>query len=307
MTLNSKKIPSNIQKIIKFLTKIKNQRVSKIFDLNKKISLFILFSTFNLLNCQAEILEVDNFAELKKEVISRVSKESLVLFDVDDVLIKATEEFDFRSPVRMNLKKELANRYNKIEIRGIFTDYFLRREVKLVNDKMPSLITELKNRKIFTSALSAWWTEKFGKISEMEQIRLRDLKSVGLSFSDISPFKKDIVFSDKKRKNNGSPMVISGIILTAVFDKGEVLEAALNNIDNKFEKIIFIDDNIKYIHEVEKFCNRKKIAFTGIHYTEASKAPIAVLDEQMEKRRFDILEQEHIWLLDSELKTRTIN
>jgi hypothetical protein len=99
-------------------------------------------------------------------------------------------------------------------------------------------------------------------------------------------------------------MIISGIILTALKSKGEVLELALAKTKSKFKKIIFIDDQMKYLREVEKFCNEKGLDFLGIHYTEALQLPIPVLDIEKEKVRFYILKQDRVWLSDDELNKR---
>ena len=69
-------------------------------------------------------------------------------------------------------------------------------------------------------------------------------------------------------------------------------------------KIIFIDDQEKYLKEVEKFCAERGLDFVGIHYTESLLAPIPEFDSDKEKMRFNILEEEHVWLSDSELEQR---
>lgn len=99
-------------------------------------------------------------------------------------------------------------------------------------------------------------------------------------------------------------MVISGIILTGLKDKGEVLGLALNSINKKFKRIIFIDDQEKYLEEVEKFCAQHGLDFIGIHYTESSFAPIPEFDPTKEKMRFNILKEERVWLSDPELEER---
>ena len=59
------------------------------------------------------------------------------------------------------------------------------------------------------------------------------------------------------REQSDWDMIISGIILTALGDKGQVLGLALKSINKKFKRIIFIDDQKKYLEEVEKFCKGK--------------------------------------------------
>lgn len=270
----------------------------------KNIVLIVAFFVLGVKNCQAEIIEAVNFVALEKTVTQLASENSLVLFDVDDVLIAPTDEFNFCSKIRKDLKKEIAQNQSRKDVQVIFSDFFLKRKVKLVNENMPRLLEFLRNTKIPTTALSAWWTGSFGTITEMEKQRLKELDQVQISFVDLSPFNQDMYFSSYKTENGGIPMVISGIILTALRDKGEVLGLVLKNSKKKFKRIVFIDDQIKYLEEVEKLCSEQGVDFFGIHYTESSFAPIPILDLEKEKLRFNVLKQEHIWLSDHELEER---
>jgi hypothetical protein len=253
-------------------------------------------------NCHAEIIKADNFATLQHEVMKSVSKDCLVLFDVDDVLISPTDEFNFRSEIRKDLKKEISKSKSKHEVEVIFSDFFLKRKVQLVNKNMPILLEFLRVKKIPVSALSAWWTGNFGTIQEIEKQRLKELEQVKISFVDLSPFNKDMSLVSHKIKNSGRPIIISGIILTGLGDKGEALGLALKSIDIKFKRIIFIDDQKKYLEEIESFCAQNGLDFIGIHYTESSLAPIPEFDSDKEMRRFNILKEKHVWLSDSELE-----
>ncbi|KJV80308.1 hypothetical protein RHORCCE3_1228 [Rickettsia hoogstraalii str. RCCE3] len=71
-----------------------------------------------------------------------------------------------------------------------------------------------------------------------------------------------------------------------------------------FKKIIFIDDDLEYLKSVEKICLELNIDFQGIHYGAAKIAPLPILDKEKEQLRYEILEKEHIWLLDKELEER---
>lgn len=51
------------------------------------VLLIFTFLVFGVQNCHAEIIKANNFAILKNEVMMLASKDSIVLFDVDDVLI----------------------------------------------------------------------------------------------------------------------------------------------------------------------------------------------------------------------------
>ena len=59
----------------------------------------------------------------------------------------------------------------------------------------------------------------------------------------------------------------------------------------KFKRIIFIDDQMKYLREVESYCRKQGVDFFGVHYTESASAPVPELDLLLEKSRFNYDEQ----------------
>ncbi|HJD62053.1 MAG TPA: DUF2608 domain-containing protein [Rickettsia endosymbiont of Degeeriella rufa] len=140
----------------------------------------------------------------------------------------------------------------------------------------------------------------------MENLRFDALKDVDISFINTSPFKEDATFPEFENEN-GIPMLISGVILTASANKGLVLKAAFEKYNLHFQKIIFIDDTMKELESVDKSCLDLNIDFQGIHYGAAKIAPLPILDKEKEELRYEILKKEHIWLLDKELKERIRN
>ncbi|MFY9589611.1 DUF2608 domain-containing protein [Rickettsia endosymbiont of Halotydeus destructor] len=256
-------------------------------------------------NCFAKIIPTNDFKVIE-EYVNKADKDTLVIFDVDDVLMMPTDEFAFTAPVRRELTKKLKEKYSEDELKYLFTPIFKIRTVQLVASGMPDLIKDLEQRKIPTIALTGWWTGKYGHITKMEDFRFDGLKQVNISFINTSPFKEDMIFPEFKNKD-GVPMLKSGVILTASADKGLVLKAALEKSNLHFKKIVFIDDNLKFLESVEKICLELNIDFQGIHYGAAKIAPLPILDKGKEQLRYKVLEQEHVWLLDKELEERFKN
>jgi hypothetical protein len=58
------------------------------------------------------------------------------------------------------------------------------------------------------------------------------------------------------------------------------------------------------LESLEKLSASLKIKFYGLHYTAVSNMPIPVIDEEIEKLRFQILEKEREWLSYQELAER---
>lgn len=253
--------------------------------------------------CFASDLQTNSLTEVKSLLDKEVDQETLVIFDVDDVLIAPTDEFAITDPIRKKLSKELKQKYDREKYQTLLSDFFIKRTVRLVNPRIIDLLRNLKTQNIPTTALTGWWTGKFGSILAMEELRFKGLNDVNISFVGMSPFKKQMQFPALKTKG-GVPIVKNGIILTALADKGDTLLAVLNKGNLNFKKIIFIDDDLAQVESVKKACQKIGVNFIGIHYTEAKLIPLPKLNEEMEKLRFEILEKEHIWLSDQELEKR---
>lgn len=265
--------------------------------MKKFLPIFLFIFKINI--CLAEIITAPNIEILERE-LNKADTDTLLLFGINEVLTKADNEFLLNHPIRKNLIEELRKKYTHNERKILFSDLFQKRTVRLINDKIPDLLNSLKQKNIPMTALTAWYTGDYGTISEIEKLKLNDLNRLGISFSDTTPFRENYSFPEFTTEH-GTPMIKFGIIFTAVNDRGKVLKAALEKANLKFSKIIFIDDEIKYILPVKEVCQELNIEFLGINYTEVLSTPMPELDETKEKIRFEYLEKYHKWLLDKEL------
>ncbi len=262
----------------------------------------VVLSTNIEANTQTNVITTDKMVVIE-DVLKGADTETLVIFDVDDVIIMPTEEFLFKIPLRKELRKKIAKKYSKNEQKYIFSNFFEKRNVELVDPQILEVLIDLKLRNIPTVALTGWWTGEFGRIVRMEELRFRGLNQIGLTFIDISPFKEEMCFP-KFETENGVPMIKQGIILTALSDKGTILKEAIYQNNLSFKEVIFIDDDLEYLISVSKVCDELGIDFRGIHYTKANTRSVPTLDTNRESLRFEILEKEHIWLLDQDLEIR---
>lgn len=240
--------------------------------------------------------------EVLESLLEGVDPQTLVLWDVDDVLVQPTHAFYMEVPVRKRLYERLWLKYSKAERKALFSHFFLRREVELVHPRLLVLLESLKQGGIPCAALTAWWTGPYGSIPKMEDLRFEGLASVGISFVGCCPFRNQS-FTDLASQD-GVPMVEQGVVFTALQDKAKVLEAVLAGCEKRFSKIIFIEDKLSNLKVVEKLCRKLQLSFLGIHYTQAADRPKPKLDAAFERERFRILEEEHQWLFDDELRDR---
>jgi hypothetical protein len=246
----------------------------------------------------AKINKITNF-ELLANILDLENKDTLVVFDIDDVVMMPADSYSMsRNPYRKKLWKEMKERLSKEEIEFLYSIITTDAKWQLVDSKILDILGILKKLSIPTIALSSFSTGKYGQIEKREEIRLRDLASLDIDFFELSPF-QDTFTMNQLSGEDGVPMIKDGVILTAELGKDLVLDHVLKYKNYKPKKIIFIDDTLKHLESVEKLCDSLKIDFLGFHYVAVSTLPPPDnINEQQEKRRLQILEKEHRWVVD---------
>jgi Protein of unknown function (DUF2608) len=260
-----------------------------------------LFVTIN--SAMADIIPISDFTPFAK-LLENSGQDTLVIFDVDHVLIMPTDEYTLnRHPYRKQLWQELESRLSKEDMKVLYGLTASRAEWRLVDPGIIDIFTYLRKRQIPSMALTSIYTGKFGSIEKLEDWRIKHLHDLGFDFGNLTPIKEEMLL-DELEEQDGVPMLKSGVILTAQVDKGRVLEHILRRSNYYPKTIIFIDDMRNNLESLEKLSAKLKIQFHGFHYTAASNVPIPVIDEKIEKLRFKILEKEHQWLSYQELANR---
>jgi hypothetical protein len=69
----------------------------------RKILIYFIFACTG--TCFASNLQTSNLADIKNLLDKEAGKETLVIFDIDDVLITPTDEFAITDPIRKKLSK----------------------------------------------------------------------------------------------------------------------------------------------------------------------------------------------------------
>lgn len=262
----------------------------------KKISPLILFSLMAMVltnTGNAHIQEASKLSEVV-HLFKNATPETLVLFDVDDALIMPQNDYRFTHPFRTKWGKKSKKTLSKERREFLISIIWEHRKVQLVDPTIKVILGDLAKRQIPTMALTAMYTGKFGKINAMEDWRLEELRGVGIDFAPLSPIKNTMQFEDLKG-DHGMPLIKSGIILTAMQNKGLVLKKVLDALKVKPKEILFMDDALDHLKSVEALCYKLGIQFQGIHFVGAQSVPEPTWDEETEDKRIDILEKEERW------------
>lgn len=238
--------------------------------------------------------------DLIKDIIRNASKDTLVVFDVDQVLIVPKRECDFWHSYRERLWENIKERISEQKREMLLSVVLSMIEWVLLEAEIISIIKDLESRCIPTIALTALGTGRIGVIEKLEDWRINQLNGFGINFANLTPMNGEILI-ESLQSRYGIPMLKEGIILTAEVDKGVVLEHILHYKNYYPKEIIFIDDRLVNIEAVERMCKKLQIVFHGFYYTALSLMSSPILDKPSEDLRFQILEKEHKWLNDKEL------
>lgn len=245
--------------------------------------------------------EINNLTSVLN-VMKYFDQDTLVIFDIDDVLIMPIEEDDFRHPWRLNLLNSIINLMNKNQKIFLESIIFANTKRILVDRLILNILDYLKLNKISTIALTATGSGRFGVIPRIENFRIKELNNTGISFTNLNKLNDNYFANDLKNyykvypKASGLPCLKSGIIFAAGIDKGSVLEHILYKYNYLPKKIIFIDDYLYNVVSIQQLCIKLKISFYGFHYKATSLKPLPVINSQLEIVRFKILKNEHKWL-----------
>lgn len=236
---------------------------------------------------------------------------TLVVFDIDDVLITPSREDDVRHPYRSQLLQLILDNISPQKIPLLNSSIFVNSKQILVDPRITEIFKNLKLHKIPAIALTAMGTGKFGIIKKMHEFRAEQLDSFNLSFKHLTPIDDEHIILKLAKINKsldtpckGSPRLKSGIVFTSGVDKGIVLEYIFKRYNYYPKAVIFIDDLIENLESLRQTCLKFNINFHGFHYKAAALMPLLDIDEDLERLRFAVLEKELTWLSHEKIRQK---
>lgn len=267
--------------------------------------LFRYLYTMIALSCitvQAEIVQTSNLEPII-DIIQKSDENTLVVFDVDEVLVAANDQI-LQLAHKKELSKIIANlsqKYPQKKIEHLTSIVFLQYQKSLVDLKIREVFNLLKNKNIKFIALTAAPTGKLGQIQSLEDWRLGDLQKFGFDFSHSFPEIQPTTFKDLPSLKNPKQFCTykDGILFTCDVPKGTVLKAFLALTNYQFKKIIFVDDLRHNLESVEKVCEETGVACHNFEYTavQASSAP---LNKKRAEAQINALLEKGEWLTDAQ-------
>ncbi len=252
--------------------------------------------------------QIFSMKELAEE-IEKSDEKTLVVFDVDEVLITTKDHFihpyadDFFFPLVKQAMLKATTEEEKKDLQEKLSLSMLLPERVLIEKEMPSLIKTLQEKGVKVIALTSCPTGTFGVIPQVERWRIEHLKSLDISFRSSFPKIERYFLTEIKKEGTPAPLFEEGVLFSKGYKKGEVLKAFFKKGDFYPSKVIFIDDLQENLETVKAELESLNIPFQGYQYSGAERF-FKTADKAILTYQFNHLMQTKEWLSDTEVEKR---
>lgn len=266
----------------------------------KKAVFYIFLLSLSLAgSLKAEIYQSSNLLPIE-QAIEESDSETLIIFDATDTLITCDEPLfhDKNKKTFGQISEEYFRGLSKERVDELMTTILSSRKTSLVDQRVLDLMELVKLKQLKMIVLTSCGTGKYGLIEKMEDWKINQLEDLGLSFSD-SHFEREKWF-DSMHGPHGVPLLKKGVIFTAQIDKSIVLDQFVKEENIYIKKIIYVDDQVKNLKDVEEYCSAKGIKFVGFEYTAVKDKPVEKIDEKLIEIQLNVLLNEGQWITTEE-------
>lgn len=226
--------------------------------------------------------------------VEKASDNTLFIFDVDHVLTMPCDSC-FQMPTSLRHRAVLKMHFasvSKEERNLMYTLAVMQGEQTLVEPDSIDLLRSIQEAGYRTLALTALHAIEIDG-QDTVQWRLDALDRLGISLNDNFPEVGDLSFKEFESHFNGHPTYREGVLFSnSKYDKGSVLKAFLNAIDYRPDHIVFVDDVLENLVDVQSAATELDIPCVALHYTGAYTVDTPHLSAEVVSTRWlDILAQ----------------
>lgn len=241
----------------------------------KFVGFFVFIFTFAV---YAKIIEIHQL----KEAMSTVTSDTLLVFDLDNTLFEPVQALGsdqwFNYHLRHLIEGEKLTEDQAFDRTiPLWTQIQMVSEVQLIETATPGLIRQKQNAGIKIMGLTA-------RPVELSERTRQQLKSVDIDLSEKAFQGNDVVVNGFK-----GAKYTQGILFNGKNNKGKVLKAFLEQIQLRPLQIVFVDDRIKNVKNLDDAFSGTQINLLAYRY--------GALDEKV--RRFEL---EYLKVADLQLR-----
>ncbi|CRX38870.1 DUF2608 domain-containing protein [Estrella lausannensis] len=222
--------------------------------MKKKVVLWSVVLISLIFRLPALIVETHSIESVR----THAGPTTLILFDIDNTLIEPVQELgtDQWFEHRLTEYKALGLPAGEAKEKTVseYVAIHSITKVKPVEKVTPSLIAQLQQEGYICMGLTA-------RGLSLATRTVEQLKSVGIELTQTAPSKEEFYFT-----NHHGVLYRAGILFASGTHKGNALVKLLRHLHYCPDKIVFIDDKLNQLKDVEHTLENEGIAFVGLRY-----------------------------------------
>lgn len=249
---------------------------------------------------QADIQKIRSFDEATAS-LKNASCHTMVLFDIDATITLPQSKMLWPTMIAKH-SDWLKSAYDDVFQRStqstdVLKSIWMDQETPIVIEpKIVEMIKHLQKKDILVFALTAIQTGSHFTVASLPQWRFNKLQEIGIDFRNERV--SDVTFSHLE----GTPLFYRGILCSAGVSKGVALGALLDHLQFNPDAVIFFDDSLNRLEEVEKEMVKRNISFLGYHYMGAHHI-VGELDKELSIYQLNYLVEHGAWIMEDEAKS----
>lgn len=220
----------------------------------------------------SQILTINDLATAIEQAEALPLRSTLVVFDIDDTLLTATEFFgsdkwyDWQRGRALSPNGQPLAIAETDKVSCLFDTLGITYEIatnRPTQANMASLVKQVNNDLLILTARSGAY----------RAATMRELSHNGLDFSDKAFTRADIGYHYDFTHGGRSAKVtyVNGVFMVQGMDKGVMLLDLLARTNRNYEAVLFVDDKTKNINNMARAMQIAGIDFYGFHYVKIDK------------------------------------
>jgi hypothetical protein len=240
----------------------------------------------------SEIRTIHSLDEISTD---EFSEKTLVMFDLDDVLIYPQDAL--LQNWRSDWKPDGVRAWTAEED----TFAWMNAKFQLLDPTGPKLLNTLNEIGVPTIGFTSFAMDQAGIVESIPEWRSQHLRELGLNFR----MENEIVFP--VLRGFVPPSFEKGVLYCGDLykkdrnNKGIILSLFLDWLDWTPEQVVLVDDGMKHLEGVKEELDRRGIPFLGFHYIPKDLEPI---DDQVAELQYKTIINQKQWISDQEAKRR---
>ena len=220
------------------------------------------------------------------EFLKDSDSDTLVVWDVDMVLVHPKEPA-FQMGNMGRHKQRFLNMFGPLDAEERAVTLCListEGDLELLNPEVIHVLEDLRQRQVPHIALTGCLTGPLANVDSLEDLRITQLEQLGVSFADVTPLKGEAVFNEMPLYRRSPVVYKQGIIFAngRTGPKGDALVCFLRRCKHPPTSILFIDDHLHYLEDVEEKLRAfdDTITYRGLHYLGAKHVDSSPVTEE---------------------------